>query len=278
MRVGIVGTESSHVDHVVRYLNVEHRQGDARVVALAGGERERNLHLAEQGGIDRLVDEPEALLDSVDAVLVCDRDGGRHRAHATPFLRRGIPVLVDKPFATDVGDAEAMLATARRCGAPLASYSPVRWFPDTEALAAEVGAGGPPSVVVATGPADPAGPHGGVWFYGIHPVDVAMRLAGGPIGEVSVARVPGSVVASGRVGDTWVVVNLVAPVGGVSVAFHAMATTASTVRARELAQGPRYLEPGLDAFFRMLHSGHPAVSDEEMLRPIRFLAAVADAL
>ncbi len=70
----------------------------------------------------------------------------------------------------------------------------------------------------------------------------------------------------------------VAPVGGVSVAFHAMATTASTVRARELAQGPRYLEPGLDAFFHMLHSGRPVVSDEEMLRPIRFLAAVADAL
>src|SRR5690606_16638207 len=34
MRVGIIGTENSHVDHCVTYLNVEQRQGaDTKVVA-----------------------------------------------------------------------------------------------------------------------------------------------------------------------------------------------------------------------------------------------------
>ncbi|MBO0870239.1 MAG: Gfo/Idh/MocA family oxidoreductase [Micromonosporaceae bacterium] len=278
MRIGVVGTESSHVEHMVRYLNVEHRQGDARVVALAGGQSERNLRLAADGGVDRLVDEPEALLGLVDAVLVCDRDGARHREHAMPFLQRGMPVLVDKPLATSVGDAEAMLLAARRSGAPLASYSPVRWFPDTDALAAQVAADGPPLLVVATGPADPAGPHGGIWFYGIHPVDVALRLAAGPVGRVRVDRVPGAVVATGRVGDTSVVVDFIAPGDRHPVAFHALVTTGTKVYARELAQGQRYLDPGLDAFFEMLHSGRPAVPAEEMLRPIRYLAAVVEAL
>src|SRR5690606_32360986 len=87
MRVGIIGTENSHVDHCVTYLNVEQRQGaDTKVVALAGGDTERNRKLKEMGNIDELVDEPADLLGRVDTVIVTDRDGALHREHAVPFL------------------------------------------------------------------------------------------------------------------------------------------------------------------------------------------------
>ena len=51
MRIGIVGTENSHADHYVRHFNTDEDYPGHRVVALAGGRNERNVKLAEAGGI-----------------------------------------------------------------------------------------------------------------------------------------------------------------------------------------------------------------------------------
>ncbi|MCX5105262.1 Gfo/Idh/MocA family oxidoreductase [Streptomyces sp. NBC_00053] len=99
MRIGIVGTDNSHVDQIVRHLNVGKAGGDARVVALGGGRGRRNDALAAVGGIAAVVDEPAALIALVDAVVVADRDGANHRQQAIPFLAAGLPVFVDKPLA-----------------------------------------------------------------------------------------------------------------------------------------------------------------------------------
>jgi predicted dehydrogenase len=252
LRVGIVGTDSSHVGLIVRYLNDEQRQGPARVVVRS--------------------EDPADLLGRVDAVFVCDRDGGRHRDHAMPFLRQGLPVYVDKPLATSVADAEAMVAAARHHGARLTSYSAVRFFPDTVALAAP---GGPYRTVLASGPADPDGPYGGVWYYGVHPVDTALSLVTGPIGAVRARRVPDGVRATVEVGDTLVVIDLVHPG---PAPFCATVVTPAGTRSRELAMSDHYLDPALDAFFNMVHSGRPVLPLDDLLRPITVLSAIATSI
>jgi hypothetical protein len=262
MRVGVVGTESTHVRHIVRYCNVEHRAGDARVVAVAAADRDI--------GIPCVVDRAEDLLGLVDAVIVANRDGRVHAARALPFLTAGLPTFVDKPFACDLRDAEAMVRVAERHHAPLTSYSALRWHPALAALAA----GPPPRSVVATGPADPASPYAGIHFYGAHPVEVALILAPGSIGDVHVRRVSGAIVAGATVGDTAVVVHLVRPAQR-PVPFHAMVVREDEVTATELPLDPDYLYPGLDAFFRMARTGEPPAPYDELLRPVRFLAAVA---
>ncbi|HEY3504272.1 MAG TPA: Gfo/Idh/MocA family oxidoreductase [Actinocatenispora sp.] len=278
MRVGIVGTEISHVEHVIEYLNVARRQGDgARVVALSGGAGERNRELAAAGGIDLLVDEPADLLGHVDAVIVSDRDARLHRAHALPFLSAGLPVLVDKPFATTVDDAEAMIAVARAHGAPITSYSTLRYGPDAQALRDAVAGLGPIQAVVATGPADETSEYGGIHFYGIHPVDVAFSLVPGPVGPVRMERAADTVVATARVGDAHVTVNLVRPANDV-VPFHALAIGRTGLVARTLTPGPHYVWPGLDEFFRMIATGRPPIDPEDLLRPVRFLADLDRAL
>ncbi len=62
----------------------------------------------------------EALLDSggIDAVYLATPNW-RHREHAVPALERGIPVLLEKPMATSVADAEAIIEAARKSGAKL---------------------------------------------------------------------------------------------------------------------------------------------------------------
>jgi predicted dehydrogenase len=278
MRIGMIGTENTHVDQILEYLNVRELAPGTRVAALAGGASERNEQLRAHGGVERIVDHPGELLGLVDAVIITDRHGGLHREHALPFLAEGLPVFVDKPLACSVADAEAIVAAAREHDALLTSYSALRWIPDTEALAAELTVIGAPQVVVTTGPADPASPYGGIWFYGIHPVDVALRLVGGDIGEVHVERTGRTVVARVRVGDTLVVVNLVAPDEVTRVPFHAMVVGATGVAARPLVLDDWYVAPGLEAFLRMVASGRPPIDHDDLLRPIRVLDAVAMAL
>ena len=61
----------------------------------------------------------------VDAVFINDGggDGSLHLEYVTPFLERGIPAFVDKPFACDYADARAMITCAEKTGTPLMSCS-----------------------------------------------------------------------------------------------------------------------------------------------------------
>ncbi|WP_163506384.1 Gfo/Idh/MocA family protein [Fodinicola acaciae] len=260
MNVGIVGTESSHVDHVVRYFNAEHRAGDARVVAVAEATRDV--------GVSTVVDRADDLLGMVDAVIVADRDGRQHARQAIPFLRAGVPVFVDKPLAASVADAEAIVGAAQQSDTPVTSFSALRWHPRLRELT------GQPTAVVTTGPVDPASSYAGVFFYGIHPVELALILAPGPVSDVHVRRVSGAIVATATVGRVAVCVQMVEKV----VPFHVLLTTGTSVTAVELPLGPDYLHPGLDAFLDMVRTGKPPVSYEDLLRPVSFLAAVDTAL
>ncbi|WP_335981033.1 Gfo/Idh/MocA family oxidoreductase [Streptomyces sp. CA2R106] len=275
MRIGIVGTESSHVDHIVHHLNVEALGGDARVVALSGGASERNELLCAKGGLERIVEVPTDLLGLVDAVMVTDRDGALHRAHAVPFLEQGLPVFVDKPLACDIADAEAIIAAARAHDAPLTSYSALRALPDTDALAAETAAHGGAEVVAVSGPADPQGPYGGVFFYGIHAVDTALRLAPGPLGDIHVARTPTTLTATTTAGTTRVVVTLVRPTETAQIPFHAMAATRTHLTQRTLTLGDHYLLPGLRTFLHMARTRQLPLSYDALLHPIHLLHELA---
>lgn len=278
MRIGIIGTENTHGDHIIDYLNVRELGGDARVVALSGGASERNEKLQAGGGIEKLVEQPNELLGLVDAVIITDRHGGLHRDHALPFLAEGLPVFVDKPLACSVSDAEAIIAAARRYDAPLTSSSAVRWVPDTDALVAEAARLGDLQTVITTGPADPASPYGGIFFYGIHSVDVALRLAPGEITDTQVERSADTVVVTIRVGQLRVVVNLVAHGPAGDVPFHALVVGRHGVAASALTLGPSYVVPGLEAFLGMARTGKPPIGYDDLLRPIKVLDAVATAL
>jgi predicted dehydrogenase len=278
MRIGIVGTESTHVDHIIDFLNVERGRPGVRVAALADASPDRGAALCRAGGIDLVVPDAAALLDVADALIVTARHGGRHRDLALPFLEAGRPVLVDKPFACGMADAEAMLDAAERNGALVTSYSALRYLPATDALAKEAAAMGPARSVVATGPADEASEYGGIFFYGIHPVDVALRLAPGSLGPVRVDRAGESIVASATAGDTRVVVNFIKPGPDKPVPFHALAVGRGGIAARELPTDGNYLAPGLEAFLDMIEGTVAPLSRDDLLRPVAFLEAVDHAL
>ncbi|WP_116948804.1 Gfo/Idh/MocA family protein [Jiangella endophytica] len=269
-RIGVIGTESSHVDQFLRLLNVERRHGDAHVVALTGGDTERNRALAAVAGSDvpGFVDTPGDLVGAVDAVLICSRDGRGHRAEAVPLIEAGLPVFVDKPLAGSADDAAAIVGAARTHGVPLYEGSALRFVPAIAELA-----GDRPTAVHVTGPADPAGPHGGLYFYGVHLAEAAFQLIGDDAaGPVDVRAGEGVVTALTTIGDVHVTLTFVAG----RVPFHATVVRAGGVVSRELALPHDYTAPVLDRFLAVAGKGEPPSEADAaaMVAPVALIDAV----
>jgi predicted dehydrogenase len=72
----------------------------------------------------------EDLFEDIDGVFVADSsspyDGDDHLELARPFLERGIPCFVDKPFAATFADAKAMVELAKANNTPLMNASLLR--------------------------------------------------------------------------------------------------------------------------------------------------------
>lgn len=72
-------------------------------------------------------DTAEQAATDVDAAFICDssspKDGADHLELVRPFLEKGIPCFVDKPFASTIADAKAMVDLAIANGTALMNAS-----------------------------------------------------------------------------------------------------------------------------------------------------------
>ena len=114
LRVAVVGVGHLGTVHARIYAG----RADAELVAVVDRDLARAGKLAEELGCRALAD-PAELPDDLDAVSVVVPT----RAHAdvaVPLLERGLPLLVEKPLAADLAQADRILAAAERAGVALA--------------------------------------------------------------------------------------------------------------------------------------------------------------
>ncbi|WP_166346803.1 Gfo/Idh/MocA family protein [Phytoactinopolyspora limicola] len=279
LRIGITGTENSHVDHFIRHLNVEQRHDGCRVVALAGGDTERNRTLAATGEISDVVDSAAELVGRVDALIVSNRDGRQHRENAVPLLEAGAHVFVDKPIAVSVADTEAIIAAARKGGGVLASWSPLRLTADVEEVRTEAAKLGAPQLISVVGPANPDDPHAGLFFYGPHVVEPALEILGNSDpGEVHVEQGDDVVTATVRAGDAFVALTFIRPADAKRVPWHITVASRNGVMSREIQLDADYNARGLSRFIEAARTGTPPMPYEHLLPPVRILAAITEQL
>jgi predicted dehydrogenase len=279
VRIGIIGTENSHTDHYIRHFNTEQRFGEHRVTVLAGGDNERNRALAAAGSIEQLVAEPADLVGMVDAAIVCSRDGNKHAAQVLPLLQAGCPAFVDKPLACDVTAARSILTAANDNGVPVTSFSSLRLVPETVEFADRLAAGSPPEVLYVGGPADKTSEYGGMFYYGIHVVELALALAPArPIDSVVVSEVESAVVVSAQVGPTRLMMEFDKPGARTATSWRAHAVGPDGLSVVDIRLTPDYVASGSEAFAAMLDSGEPPLPDSELLAPVELLQTVNAAL
>src|SRR5450432_405838 len=133
IRVGIIGTDTSHVPAFTRMLNDSTAPGyipGARVVAAyKGGSKDIQSsssrvdnyasEIATKYGVE-IVPDIATLLTKVDAVMLMSVDGRVHLAQAKPVIAAHKPLFIDKPLAATLDDAREI--------ARLAAAAHVPWF------------------------------------------------------------------------------------------------------------------------------------------------------
>jgi hypothetical protein len=99
--------------------------GGASIVRVWDPDADRARELAATFQGVEVASSLDAATAGIDGLLLVDAagDGSDHLALARPFLERGIPAFVDKPFAESVRSAREIVEIARRHGAPLYSDS-----------------------------------------------------------------------------------------------------------------------------------------------------------
>lgn len=81
-----------------------------RVTHIWTQDRKTSESIAKFSLINNIVGHPEEMIKSVDAVLLARDDAENHYDIAIPFLKSGIPVFIDKPFALSLDDANRMIS------------------------------------------------------------------------------------------------------------------------------------------------------------------------
>ena len=232
IRLGIVDFDTSHAVEFTKRLNHLAIAEDqwvegAKVVAGVPGTSAiapqvipKNLETLKGYGIE-ILDDPAALVGKVDAVLIEAVDGSVHLARAMPFIDKGIPVYVDKPFACSLADAKAMMDAAMARHLPLMSSSSLRYAPEVVAASDPKGPLGALVGVSTFGPCDLHPRNPGMFHYGIHAVEILFTLMGPGCKKVTCQSEPGAEVATGVWSD-----GRVASVRGVRAGKHDYGFTA----------------------------------------------------
>jgi predicted dehydrogenase len=123
LRVAAIG-----VGHLGRHhARIMSSLDGARLVAVADINRERAVSVAAALGA-RAVFDARDLMGEVDAVTVAVPTEA-HLEVSLPFLERGIPVLIEKPLARSLAEADQLIEAAAASGATLAVGHTERFNP-----------------------------------------------------------------------------------------------------------------------------------------------------
>lgn len=150
-----------------------------------------------------LVDRPADMIGRVDAMLIESVDGTVHLNRARPFLERGIPCFVDKPFACSAADAKAIIDLAARHKTFVFSSSSLRYAPEVVQYAADAAKGKLLGCAVhCPAPLSPIpARNAGLYHYGIHGAEILYTLMGPGCRRVTCTSDAGVDVVSGQWSD-----------------------------------------------------------------------------
>lgn len=197
LRAGMIGLDTSHVPAFTKIFNSPNATGDLAsirvVVGYPGGtdlpdSRNRVGKFTEQlrGMGVEIVPTIPALLEKVDVVLLESVDGRIHLQEATPVIKAGKPLFIDKPAAGSLADAIVIYELARQHKVPCFSSSSLRFGTGIQELKANKELG-QIAGAATWGPCSYQDGTPDLFFYGIHGVESLFVLMG--TGCESVARI-----------------------------------------------------------------------------------------
>ncbi len=281
VRVGLVGSENSHALAFAQLMNLPDGKNGmkidgAKATQIWGAQPDKTAQVAKDGNIPKIADSSAAMIGEVDGMICTHRHGGRHRASVVPFLEAGIPVFCDKPLATTVEDAEAMIAAAQKAGVGFSSFSTLRFAGATEKFLEDLrGKAGELTAGVCAGPCDPNSEYGGIFFYGIHVVELMNAVWGYGCRRVHAQPHGGNIHATCQFEDgAHVVLNLL---GNAKVSFNLTAYGTKSWEHFTVDSSDSYYR-GLQEIMKVFKDGAWPLTPAQLLEPVKILVAMDTSL
>ena len=188
LRIGIIGAENSHTAGYGKLFNIDKKFPGVEITHLWGETDEFARKAADAGKIPAIVKDQKDMLGKIDALIVDHRHAKYHLEAATPFVKAGIPIFIDKPFCYRVEEGKAFLKLARERNTPVSSFSSIAHSDATYDIKKQVEAMPDINHVICHGPVDLDSPYGGIFFYGIHLIQPLMFIFGDEIIKVKISR------------------------------------------------------------------------------------------
>ena len=281
LRLGVIGTDTSHVPAFTKMLNgdpsaPDHVAGARVVAAFKGGSKDIESSITR---VDQYAEEVRAkwgveivpdistLLAKVDGVLLTSVDGRVHLEQARPVIAARKPLFIDKPLAATLEDAREIARLAKEAG--------VAWFSSSSLRYGAIGATMkfPDTTGVATWGPGPFEPHHylDLSWYAIHPVEILYTLMGPGCETVSRTSGPDADVVVGRWKDGRIgTVRAIRPYSDYgAVVFRAKEVVESHPKAEEAAD----YRPLVMEIVKFFQTGKPPVANEETLEMFAFMDA-----
>ena len=277
INIGIVGAENSHTAAIAKTLNVQKMVEGFRVVCVWGETDEFARNAADAGQIPTIVKEPEEMIGKVDAAIVDHRHGKYHLPAVQPLLEAKLPLFVDKPFCYRVAEGVEFLSRARELEVPVCSFSVLPKQSAFEAAQKEVAELGALQGLVSTGPCDIHSEYGGVFFYGIHQVDMVLRLLGYDVthAQMNVGQGDNHTAMLFYASGAIATMNLL---GGGRPAFHLSVVGENGRMDRTIGMDENAYLSGVQSFTYMFATGRTDETEETMLMPVAVLEALEASL
>lgn len=280
VRIGIIGTDTSHVPAFTRALNdskfADYIPGARVVAAYKGGspdvESSRTRvdnyakEISEKYGVE-IVPDIKTLLSKVDAVLIESVDGRTHLPQAREVIKAGKPLFIDKPLASTLADAKEIAKLSAAAKVPFYSASSLRYAQFLQDLKAGGEVTG--AMVWSPGPFEEHHALDLTW-YGIHGVETLYTLMGQGCEEVTrMAAADSDEITcrwkDGRIGS----VRVVRPYTGYgAVVFR---------KDRSVSQSPAKVAinyiPLVKEIVKFFQTGKPPIDPAETLEIMEFMDA-----
>ena len=281
VRLGIIGTDTSHVTAFTKMLNdstsADHVPGARVVAAYKGGSPDIE---ASRTRIDQftaelrdkwqvqIVDSIEALCRQVDAVLLTSNDGRVHLAQARVVIAAHKPLFIDKPLASTLEDAREIARLAKDAGVPWFSSSSMR-FGGVAALRTSDLEG---ALTWGPGPLEEHH-HLDLAWYAIHPIEMLYTLMGQGCEEVTrISTADADVIVGRWKGGRIGTVRALRPYGDYgAIAYRKNQKGQSGEVSRKVDEGG--YAPLVKEIVQFFETRRPPVSNEETLEIFAFLDA-----
>jgi len=130
-KIRIAGINFDHM-HMGDLLRMAHEHPDAEIVGICDQKPERMATAVRNFSIpaNRVFTDYRACLETAhpDLVILCPATG-EHASWTERVAEFGVNIMIEKPFAASLADADAMIAAQRASGKLLAINWPIRWLP-----------------------------------------------------------------------------------------------------------------------------------------------------